>query len=176
MRGQESSSSRDAATCSLSTGSLWAKNGRIWLACVVGGHPIEIAFAVRGETEAFTPALGAQVDCVFLAFEIEREECFDPFRGILRLQRIFGVGSGSANLDLFSEDGGVVFVEREKALRKVSSDTLLDLVGIGMNEPAAERLARGLQLLWRLAIAVLMDEPARADDSHEQHEGDNQRT
>jgi len=79
----------------------------------VGWDPIEIAFTVGSETEAFAPALGAQVDCVFLAFHIERKKGFNPFGWILRLERIFGIGSRTANLDLFGQDGGMVFVEAE---------------------------------------------------------------
>ena len=44
-----------------------------------------------------------------------------------------------------------------------------------MNKPAAEGLARSLQLFGRLPIAVLMHKPSRADDRHEQHEGNDQR-
>lgn len=151
------------------------KDGGVRETAVVGGNPIEIAFAVSSETESFAPALSAEVDCVFLAFEIEREESFNPFRWILRLQRILGVGGGTANLDLFGQDRGVVVVDCEKTLWEVRADSLLDLGGIWINKAAAERVAGGLELLGRLSIAELMHEAARADDGHEQHEGDNER-
>jgi len=89
------------------------KDRGVWETAVAGRNPIEIAFAIGSETKAFAPSLSAQVECVFLAFEIEREKSFNPFRRILRFERIFGIWGGSSNLDLFREDGGVVFVERE---------------------------------------------------------------
>ncbi len=150
------------------------KDGGVREAGVVGGDPVEIALAVGGEAEAFAPALGSEVESVFLAFEIEWEKGFDPFRGILRLEGIFGIGSRAADLDLFGENGSVVFVESEETLWEVGGDALLDLRGVRMDEAVAEGIARRLQLLRRLAIAVLMQKPSRAEDGDEQHKGSDQ--
>ena len=99
---------------------------RVSEARVVGGDPIEIAFAIGGEAEAFAPALIAQVEGIFLALEIERKEGFYPFGWVLRLSVIFRIGARTADFELLGEDGLAVVVEVEQALRKAGADSLLD--------------------------------------------------
>ena len=99
---------------------------RVSEARVVGGGPIEIAFAICGEAETFAPALVGQVEGIFLALEIERKEGFYPFGWVLWLSGIFCVGVRAADFELLGEDGLAVVVEVEKALRKEGADSLLD--------------------------------------------------
>lgn len=148
------------------------KDRRVWLASVVGGDPIEIALAVRGKAEALAPPVLGQIDSKFLAFEIERKKGLDPFCWILRLSGVLRVGCRAADFDLLGEDGLVIVVEGNETLREKGADFLLDLRSIGMDEAAAERVARCLCLFGSQAVAELVQKPARPVDGDEQEEGD----
>ena len=64
----------------------------------------------------------------------------------------------------------MVFVQVDETLRQESADSLLHFRGFGMDETAAEGIARGLVLLGREAIAKLMQHPAEARDHDENDE------
>src|SRR5580692_9430250 len=107
-------------------------DARVWPPRVIGRNPIEVAFAVRGETKAFAPPLRVQIESVFLAFKIERKKRFDPLRRILRLQRLLGIGSRTANFDSLGENGFVIAVKSDETFRQQRANSLLDLRCIGM--------------------------------------------
>jgi hypothetical protein len=155
--------------------SVGEKDGSIHLPGVVRGYPIEIAFTVGGKAEALAPVLGSQVKHVFLAFEIERQEGLDPFGGVLRLGGIFWIGGRTADFDLLSEDGFMIAIESDKSLREQRANSPLNLLGIGMYQSAAERIPRGQPLLRSEAIAVLMQEAARAVHCNKEHESNGER-
>lgn len=148
------------------------KDSGVWLSDLIGGYPIEIPRAIRGKTKAFAPTARGQIDGKLLALEIDRKKGFDPFCWVLRLRGIFGVGGRTADFDLLGEDGLVIVVEGDKALREEGADSLLDLRSIGTDEAIAERIAGSLGLFGSQAIVKLVQKPSRPVDSDEQEEGD----
>src|SRR5580704_73122 len=142
---------------------------------LAGRYPIEIAFAIRGKRETLTPPLRWQINSIFLALEIERKKCFDPFRRVLQLGRIFGIGGRTPDFNLLGEDSCVVIVKGDEPLRKRSRNSLLHLRRIRMDEPAAERIASGLNLVGSEAVAQLMHQPSSAHNRHENHKRNHQR-
>jgi hypothetical protein len=139
----------------------------VWLPRFVRGDPIEIAFAVGSETEPFAPALCGQIKGIRLALTIEREKGFDPFGWVLRLGGILGICGRAANFDLLGENGLMIIVEGDESLREERADSLLNLVGMGMDEAAAERIARRLALLWSQAIARIVQELSNTEHRYE---------
>ena len=151
------------------------ENRRVRLPGIVGGCPIEIAFAVRGEAKALSQALGAQIQGIFLALKVEWKEGFDPFRWVLGLHRIFGVRRRAANFNLLGKDGLVILVEGDETLWKERGDSLLDFRWIGMDKSASEGIPRRLDLLGSETIAQLMDKPAGRNNGDKNHECRNER-
>src|SRR5277367_2285968 len=151
------------------------ENGRVRLTRLASRNPIEIAFAIRSKRETLAPPLRVQVDSIFLALEIERKKCFDPFRRILQLGRIFGICSRAPDFDLLGENSCVIVVKGDEPLRKRSRNSLLHLRRIRMDEPAAERIASCLNLVGSEAVAKLMHQPPAAHNRHENHKRNHQR-
>jgi hypothetical protein len=151
------------------------KDRRVGLPRFAGRDPIEIAFAIGSEAKTFAPALRSQIERIFLALEVEGKKCFDPLRRILRLKGIFRVSGRAPDFDLFCEYGLVIVVECDQTLRKRSRNSLFDLRRIRMNESAAKRIARRLNLLRSEPVAQLMHQPSHRNHSHEYHESHNER-
>lgn len=151
------------------------ENGRVSLTRLAGRYPIEIAFAIRGKRETLAPPVRGQIDNIFLALEIERKKRFDPFSRVLQFGRIFGISSRAPDFDLFGKNSCVFVVKSDEPLRKRSPNSLLDLRRIRMYEPAAERIASGLNLVRSEAVAQLMHQPPAANNRHKNHERNHQR-
>jgi hypothetical protein len=122
------------------------------LARFTEGSPIEITRAIGGEAESFAATESGQIHCVLLAFQVERKESFDPFGWEFRAGqvflggRVFWIGIRAADFNLLGEDGLMIVVKREKALRKERPNSLLDFLRAGMHEAVAVRITGGLQL------------------------------
>ena len=150
------------------------ENRRVQEARFVGGNPIEIAFTICREAKPLVPPLRRQIYSISLAFEIEREEGFDPFGRVLWLGRFFWVGCRTSDFKLFGQDRGVVVVEGEETFREQGADALLDFLRLGMDEATAKRITSGLELLRSHAIAELMHDAAGAENCKEDYQGDNE--
>ena len=137
---------------------------RVGLARLAHWYPVEIPGAVGCETEAFPASMFREINRVFLAFEIEREKRFNPFGGAHALAVL------ATYFEFFGENGLVVAVEREKALRQKGTHFLLHLGGIGVDQPPTERIAGRLTLLGRHAVTELVQKPADPESCHEQKE------
>jgi hypothetical protein len=64
----------------------------------------------------------------------------------------------------------VVVIKGKKSLWQKSADSLLDFGCLGMHEPSAEGVARGLELFGRLAVAELVQETTHAQNRHKKKE------
>lgn len=147
------------------------KHRSVGLACVANRNPVEIAGAVRGKAEAFAPAALLQVNCVLLAFQVERKKRFDPLGALLAVARV-----RTSDFDFFSQNCQMVGVKRDKTLREKPANSLLDFGRIWKNETIPEGLAGRLQLFRCLSVAELMEKSANTGGRNEQQEGEGERT
>lgn len=146
------------------------KHRSVGLACVANGNPVEIAGAVRGKAEAFTAASLLQVNCVLLAFQVERKKRFDPLGALLAV-----AGIRTSDFDFFSQNRRMVSVKRDKTLREKPARSLFDFGRIWMNETIAEGLAGRLQLFGCLSVAELMEKSPNSGSHDEEQEGEGER-
>ena len=131
------------------------KHRSVGLACVGDRNPVKTAGAVRGKAEAFAPASLLQLNCVLLAFQVERKKRFDPLGALLAV-----VGIRTSDFDFFGQNRRMVGVKRDKTLREKAANSPLDFGRIWMDETIAEGLAGRLQLFRCLSVAELMEKSA----------------